>query len=145
MKSRNAAATTPEGMGAINKTMGPNPTTLANATGQAQSCRRRIPIPVPKAMIEAKPLRKAGPAESTSGHWPREDKLESRTMEGLLWGPGSSSTAADREIGGCHGDRAHHENEEAEVEGGDPERPLRIRASIGEGDARFLDIPGAVG
>ena len=58
----NPPATTPKGMGAISRTMGPKPTTLANATGQAQSCRRRIPIPVPNATIDAKPLRNAWPA-----------------------------------------------------------------------------------
>src|SRR5438552_341327 len=36
-KRTNPPATTPKGMGAIKRTTGPNPTTLANATGQAQS------------------------------------------------------------------------------------------------------------
>src|SRR3989440_775165 len=65
-KRTNPPATTPKGMGAIKRTTGPNPTTFANATGQAQSCRRRIPIPVPNATMAAKPLRKAWPAPSGS-------------------------------------------------------------------------------
>src|SRR5439155_2968433 len=45
-----------------------NPTTLARATDQAHSCRRRIPIPVAKATIAANPLRKAWPAASKWAH-----------------------------------------------------------------------------
>src|SRR6266480_7725853 len=89
----NPPAMTAVGTGAIKRTIGPNPTTFAKATGQAHSCRRRIPSPVPKATIAANPLRKAWPAASK---WAHNIERSTTTIQaaaghvGLL-GPGSNA------------------------------------------------------
>src|SRR5216110_3149772 len=90
--SKPSASVDRAGIGAINRTIGPNPTTFAKATGQAHSCRRRIPSPVPKATIAANPLRNAWPAASK---WAHNIERSTTTIQaaaghvGLL-GPGSN-------------------------------------------------------